>query len=85
MFNIGYCAGISIILLVWISIFVAAQATGDPFPITLLCLGKLSGQERFTNAPLVIGMTFLVLGLIYTFFIRKGQIGKLFTFWTFNF
>ena len=73
MFNIGYTAGISILLIVWFSIFVAAQAAGDPFPVTRLCLGELSGPERFTNAPVVIGMTFLFLGLIYAFLIRKEQ------------
>ena len=72
MFNIAYLAGILVILVPWNSIFIGYLATGFSFPIQQVCMGDLGPSSRFTNAPLVIGMTFLALGIIYVALIRSG-------------
>ena len=70
MFNIAYLAGILVILVPWNSIFIGYLLTDFSFPIQQICMGGLGPSSRFTNAPLVIGMTFLVLGIIYVVLIR---------------
>ena len=72
MFNIAYLTGILVILVPWNSIFIGFLATGFSFPIQQICMGGLSHSSRFTNAPLVIGMTFLALGIIYVVIIRSA-------------
>ena len=72
MFNIAYLPGILVILVPWNSIFIGFLATGFSFPIQQICMGGLSHSSRFTNAPLVIGMTFLALGIIYVVIIRSA-------------
>ena len=72
MFNIAYLTGILVILVPWNSIFIGFLATGFSFPIQQMCMGGLSHSSRFTNAPLVIGMTFLALGIIYVVIIRSA-------------
>ena len=72
MFNIAYPTGILVILVPWNSIFIGFLATGFSFPIQQICMGGLSHSSRFTNAPLVIGMTFLALGIIYVVIIRSA-------------
>ena len=70
MFNIAYVAGILVILVPWNSIFIGYLATESSFPIQQICMGGLGPSSRFTNAPLIIGMTFLVLGIIYVALVR---------------
>ena len=71
MFNIAYVAGILVILVPWNSIYIGYLAIDFPFPIEQICLGRLDPSSRFTNAPLVIGVTFLLLGIIYVAIIRS--------------
>lgn len=71
MFNIAYVAGILVILVPWNSIYIGYLAIDFSFPIQQICLGGLEPSSRFTNAPLVIGVTFLLLGIIYVAIIRS--------------
>ena len=72
MFNIAYLAGLLVILVPWNSIFIGYLATNFSFPIQQVCMGVLGPSSRFNNAPLVIGMTFLTLGIVYVAIIRSG-------------
>ena len=70
MFNIGYVTGILVILVPWNSIYIVYLAIDFSFPIQQICLGGLDPSSRFTNAPLIIGVTFILLGIIYVAIIR---------------
>ena len=55
MFNIGYLAGIIILLVVWLSIFVGALVTGSVFPIREVCMGEPGWTNWISEGPIIIG------------------------------
>ena len=55
MFNIGYLAGIIILLVVWLSIYIGALVTGLVLPIREVCMGEPGWTNWISEGPIIIG------------------------------